>query len=602
MSLPRRQPDAGSNVTGFRWKLLAAVGVVVSALTALGIILAERNASASAQRDFQHEFERALAILHQVQAMRYAEISGRCDALVRNPRIHASLEDDALDLLYFNARDQLHDLVYGEDENPAAPDPKSLRATFYRFLDVKGAIIPPPAVKQVGDLTTLEEHQLAVHALPASQQVGYLVRTAGAERGTVNEVITVPIVSSETDEIISALMVGFEPVNLAAAHPRLSIQSGTWLEGKLYLPVLPERALTELNAQVSGAILRVDGPERSLSVRVEGVPYLVFYKKLNPDSIFSPAYEVCLYPLADSLAAQRYLRWQIGGGGALVLLAGLLASHFVSRRFAAPVERLASDSVENQAQRARAEAALETTSRELERSARFSADASHQLKTPVTVLRAGLEELLAQDGLHPEMRDDVSALVHQTYRLNGVIEDLLLLSQVDAGRLQLEIGVVNLTQMIDGWLDDLSVLPDPLGLRVEANLPPALCVVGEKRYTTLIVQNLLENARKYNRADGEIRVSARADGQGCVLLAIGNSGSPIAPAARDHIFERFHRGTAGENVPGHGLGLNLARELARLHGGDLRLIRSEGDWTEFEVTFRAVSVQALAARLDDACS
>jgi signal transduction histidine kinase len=68
------------------------------------------------------------------------------------------------------------------------------------------------------------------------------------------------------------------------------------------------------------------------------------------------------------------------------------------------------------------------------------------------------------------------------------------------------------------------------------------------------------------------------------VLLIGNSGRPIPRLAQEHIFERFHRGTTG--VSGHGLGLNLARELARLHGGDLRLLRSQEDWTEFEVRFR----------------
>jgi signal transduction histidine kinase len=71
-----------------------------------------------------------------------------------------------------------------------------------------------------------------------------------------------------------------------------------------------------------------------------------------------------------------------------------------------------------------------------------------------------------------------------------------------------------------------------------------------------------------------------------VLLTIGNTGHPIPAAAQEHIFERFHRGVVGERITGHGLGLNLARELARLHGGDLRLLRSDEDWTEFEVRFR----------------
>jgi signal transduction histidine kinase len=70
------------------------------------------------------------------------------------------------------------------------------------------------------------------------------------------------------------------------------------------------------------------------------------------------------------------------------------------------------------------------------------------------------------------------------------------------------------------------------------------------------------------------------------VLTIGNSGRPIARAAQEHIFERFQHDFSGTGVSGHGLGLNLARELARLHGGDLRLVRSDNDWTEFEARFR----------------
>jgi signal transduction histidine kinase len=74
-----------------------------------------------------------------------------------------------------------------------------------------------------------------------------------------------------------------------------------------------------------------------------------------------------------------------------------------------------------------------------------------------------------------------------------------------------------------------------------------------------------------------------------VTLTVGNSGPPISPAAQTHIFERFHRGSIGENVPGYGLGLNLARELARLHQGDLRLVRSDGEGTVFEARFRSAA-------------
>jgi signal transduction histidine kinase len=234
----------------------------------------------------------------------------------------------------------------------------------------------------------------------------------------------------------------------------------------------------------------------------------------------------------------------------------------------------------------RAEAALEMTSEELQRAARFSADASHQLKTPVTVLRAGIEELLNRKDFSPDVYDELSALLHQTYRITGVVDDLLLLSRMDAGHLQIRFEPVHLSQLLEEWIDDLSALPDETQVELKTNIPPNLYVAGEKRYIALIVQNLLENARKYNLHGGEICVSAEERGE-FVVLNVENTARPIPPAAQEHIFERFHRGGMGENVPGHGLGLNLARELARLHGGDLRLVRSDQKGTEFEVRFRA---------------
>jgi signal transduction histidine kinase len=351
------------------------------------------------------------------------------------------------------------------------------------------------------------------------------------------------------------------------------------------LSSLDAPAQAALAGEVARAAAAPGPAEPGRRLELDGVAHLLFYKQLNPGSLFPPAYEVCVYPLTELQARQRQLRWQVVGVGGLLLLGGLGASHVLSARLSRPVEKLAADSDEDRAQRARAEAALELTSAELQRSARFSADASHQLKTPVTVLRAGLEELLAQEKLTPAECDRISALIHQTYRLSSVIEDLLLLSRMDAGRLKLDFVPVNLTQLIEGSLDDLGALPDDLNLAVETDFPPALYLAGEKRYTALILQNLLENARKYNRPGGRIRLAARAE-DGQVFLTIGNTGRPIPPAAQVHVFQRFHRGAMGENVPGYGLGLNLARELARLHQGELRLVRSDENWTEFEACFR----------------
>jgi len=347
-----------------------------------------------------------------------------------------------------------------------------------------------------------------------------------------------------------------------------------------------------LNEKIANAIANSDRAQNNFRIDVDGVPQLLFYKRLNPASLFPPAYEICVYPLAYSMAQLHRLHWQVGGAAALLLLGGFVASHLVALRLSTPVKKLALDSEENRAERKRAEAALASTAEELERSTRYSADASHQLKSPVTVLRIGLETLLAREDFKPEVYEELSALLHHTHRLTGVIDDLLLLSRVDAGHLELDSQPVNLSQIIEEWLDDLGALPDSPDVRIEKEFPAGLFVAGEKRYTSLIVQNLLENARKYNRPDGRIRVSAHSNARD-VVLTIGNTGRTIPPG--ENIFERFHHSSTPSAASGHGIGLNVARELARLHGGDLRLVRSENDWTEFEVRFpTADGVNAVA--------
>ena len=172
-----------------------------------------------------------------------------------------------------------------------------------------------------------------------------------------------------------------------------------------------------------------------------------------------------------------------------------------------------------------------------------------------------------------------------------MIDDLLLLSRLDAGRLKLKFGPVKLAQLIEAALDDHGAQPEAADLAVEVEVPADLQVNGDRQYLGLILQNLMENARKYNQPGGRIRLEVRESGTR-VVLSLGNTGPTIPPAAQTHIFERFHRGTMGENVPGYGLGLNLARELVRLHRGELRLVRSEAGWTEFALEFPSAGAAA----------
>src|SRR6266404_2016408 len=571
-------------VTSFRTKLSVTMMLVVSGMTALGLYLAQRTVGTTAERDLQQNFQAQLSSLHGLEELRHAALAERCRVLSEKPRIHAALEDNALDLLYPSAKDELRDLMEGE-EPPSEQAASTLHARFYRFLDNTGAVLPPPNLKDVGMLSTAAEAQLAFKKLPKKQQTGYLSRAELGE-DMVDEITVVPIFSTETGDLISALVVGFKPFELTAKSASTGMKSGIWVNGRLNLPSLPKPAQNTLAGEIRNVVTNGDRAQNNSRVRVDGTPYLLFFKQLNQASLLPPAYEVCIYPLTGSIAQLHRLRLQIGAAGALLLLGGFVTSHFVAVRFSKPVEQLAVDSEQSRAQRKRAEAALASAAEELERSTRYSADASHQLKSPVTVLRTGLEMLLAREDFRPEVYEELSALLHQTHRLTGVIDDLLLLSRMDAGHLQIASTPVNLSQLVDEWLDDLGALPDSPDVKIEKELPSGLFVAGEKRYTSLIVQNLLENARKYNRPGGRIRVSAHGNGSD-VVLTVGNTGRTIPPG--ENIFERFHHSSSPSAASGHGIGLNLARELARLHGGELRLVRSESDWTEFEVRFSAAN-------------
>src|SRR4029077_5130173 len=294
-------------------------------------------------------------------------------------------------------------------------------ARFYRFLDDTGAVIKPPNPSDVGELDAEAEAPLSLTKLPDTRQMGY-IRSAVA----IHEVIAVPIFSTDTGDLVSALVIGFKPFELE--NKNTGMQSGIWVDGHLHLPALTPSAQDSLNQKVTPALASSDSEQNYFRVEVAGGAQPLFHKGRKPRALSSHTHEHFLYTLASWTAQLHRLRWQIGVAGALLLLGVFVASHFVARSMSAPVKKLPLYSEENRAERQRAEAALASTAQELERSTRYSADASHQLKSPMTVLRIGLESLLEREGFKPEVYEELSTLLHQTRRLTGVIEDLLLLS------------------------------------------------------------------------------------------------------------------------------------------------------------------------------
>ena len=184
-------PGGESGVAAFRAKLLMAMTLVVVSLTLFGLYLIERSVAAETQHDLQLAFASELGLLRTVRDIRHGSLVERCRALVRKPRIHAALEDNALDLLYPSALDELGDAL---PPTANAPGRLSVRPRFYRFVDNAGAVIPPVNAPEVGELSREEEMQLAFSGVPHEQQNGFLARADGE----IVELIATPMVSTET--------------------------------------------------------------------------------------------------------------------------------------------------------------------------------------------------------------------------------------------------------------------------------------------------------------------------------------------------------------------------------------------------------------------
>lgn len=215
---------------------------------------------------------------------------------------------------------------------------------------------------------------------------------------------------------------------------------------------------------------------------------------------------------------------------------------------------------------------------------RFSADASHELKTPLAIMQGELEAAVQAAAPGSEEQQTFSALLEETQRLKSITRSLLLLAQADAGQLKLTREPVNLTTTLHSLIEDAKILAEDAELRFEVDLPADITVPADRALLPTALLNLLVNAVKYNEPGGRIQIRLAAK-DAVVTLEVGNSGPGIAPAEQAKIFDRFHRVEAARsrNVDGLGLGLSLAREIIRAHGGELVLKESRPGWTVFEL-------------------
>ncbi|MGB3264820.1 MAG: ATP-binding protein, partial [Microcoleus sp.] len=213
---------------------------------------------------------------------------------------------------------------------------------------------------------------------------------------------------------------------------------------------------------------------------------------------------------------------------------------------------------------------LERLERSFQQASRFSGDAAHELKTPLAILQGELERALHQVESGSQVQQTLSNLLDEVRRLSEITRKLLLLSLADAGRMGLHLVEVNVSDLLSEIAEDMELLaPD---LEVQMAIAPNLYIQGDRDLLVQVLQNLVGNAIKYNLPKGWLRLQAQRH-EKRVIVKIVNSSQDISLSERKLIFERFHRGDSSQiqKIEGSGLGLSLAREIARAHGGDIQL-------------------------------
>ncbi|HWX22047.1 MAG TPA: adenylate/guanylate cyclase domain-containing protein [Candidatus Binatia bacterium] len=375
-------------VLTFRFKLALAMMLLVAGGAVTTLFIVQRRVQAYYKANFRSQFERQIAYFLALQDTRLANVKEECLKLSQKVRIIAAMSEQEIpaEILYDVTDDELKALLgsmFQEARLAGITSPVRRNATFFRYLDVHGnPVSPPESVRsRLGfplSRRRLEQKLAQIRGAldsPERQQVGYLAfmietnrpasRRNVARSGSpppdrpeetnapaLQEVVITKILEPDSNQALGALVLGFplselipQPKPQHPAHPDTHlepIQSGILLEDHLYANTnaIPEPAAALVADDVSQRIHTTQKPQDDFEVQLQDAYYRVFYQLLNPESGFPPAYQVCLYSMAEARREQQQLRWQILGSGSAALLGALVLGLFLSHGLTVPVREL----------------------------------------------------------------------------------------------------------------------------------------------------------------------------------------------------------------------------------------------------------------------
>ncbi len=228
--------------------------------------------------------------------------------------------------------------------------------------------------------------------------------------------------------------------------------------------------------------------------------------------------------------------------------------------------------------------AFDRLERSFAQATRFSSDASHELKTPLTIMRGEIESALSNESIDPQNEKLLEGLLQQTHRLSAIVENLLLLSRADAGALNLRKVAVDFSGLCHELAADAEILALRHNIIISSAIENEVQVLADEWYLRRLLLNLLDNAIKYNLYSGKAEIFLAKSGD-LASFRIANTGPEISEEHQTQIFERFYRteDSRASEVVGSGLGLSICREIVLAHQGQIWMERTRPGWTVFVV-------------------
>lgn len=217
---------------------------------------------------------------------------------------------------------------------------------------------------------------------------------------------------------------------------------------------------------------------------------------------------------------------------------------------------------------------------------RFMADASHELRTPISIMRTAADVTLSRAARDEgEYREALAAVSQQASRLTRLVDDMLVLARADGGGYPVVLASVNLAALVSECVGEQRPRADDKGITVRTSLEPVM-LKGDEALLRRMLSNLLGNALKYTPRGGSIDVSLERE-EGEVVLRVADTGPGIPAEDRERVFERFVRLDPARGAGGAGLGLAIARWVAEAHSGRVRIVSSGSGGSVFAVSLPA---------------